>query len=126
MMLALLGLVCPPLASAQPDSAGPDAAAQSDPSAQSDSPVSQYSDQELRSFAAAAVAVQQVKDTYGPMLAAATTSQEEQRVIRMAGAEMVQAVQDQGLSVERFQQILDSAQADPALVERINRQLNAR
>lgn len=133
MMLALIGLAWPPLASAQVDNASPDAAAQSDqpstaqpdqPSATPDQSVSQYSDDELRSFAAAALGVQQVKNTYGPMLAAATTSQEEQRMIRMAGAEMVRAVEDQGISIERFQAILEGAATDPALIERINRHLN--
>lgn len=88
--------------------------------------MSQFSDEELRAFAAAAVAVQQVKDTYGPRLAAATTSQEEQQVIQAAGDDMVRAVQGSGMSVERFQQILDSASSDPALVDRINRKLNGR
>lgn len=122
-MFALLGLAWAPLASAQSQ---PDLGASPDAAAQSDQSVSQYSDDELRSFANAALAVQQVKDTYGPMLAAATTSQEEQRVIQRAGAEMVHAVEDQGMSVERFQEILDNASSDPALVERINRHLNAR
>jgi hypothetical protein len=123
MVLALLGLACAPLASAQVQSdigAAPDAAAPSDQA------VSQFSDEELRAFAAAAVAVQQVKDTYGPRLAAATTSQEEQQVIQAAGDDMVRAVQGSGMSVERFQQILDSASSDPALVDRINRKLNGR
>lgn len=125
MMLAL-GLACPLAAWAQVENASPDASAQPDASLQPDLSVSQYSDAELRAFAHAALAVQQVKDTYGPMLAAAPTSQEEQRVIRMAGAEMVHAVEGAGMSVERFQEILDSASSDPTLVERINRQLNGR
>jgi hypothetical protein len=123
MVLALIGLACASSTWAQMQSgidSGPEAIAPSDPS------VSRFSDDELRSFAAAALAVQQVKDTYAPRLAASTTSQEEQQTMQMANEEMMRAVQNSGMSVERFQEILDSASADPALVDRINRKLNGR
>jgi len=88
--------------------------------------VSRFSDDELRSFAAAALAVQQVKDTYAPILASAATSEDQQRVIEAADEEMKRAVRDNGLSVERFQEILDSASTDPVVIDRINQHLNGR
>jgi hypothetical protein len=125
MMFAWVGLACAPLASAQLPP-GPDTGAGSDSAAPSDQAVSRFSDDELRSFAAAALAVQQVKDTYAPILASAATSEDQQRVIEAADEEMKRAVRDNGLSVERFQEILDSASTDPVVIDRINQHLNGR
>jgi hypothetical protein len=115
-MLALLG-ASPALAAAQ--AAGVDDAAAPDEQA-----ASGYSDGELRSFAVAALEIQHIRDAYGPKILAAGDTSERQRLMLQAGEEMTSAVERQGMSVDKFGEILAAAQGDDTLVERINERLN--
>lgn len=87
---------------------------------------SPYSDADIKAFADAALAVQAIRNLY--LVKIMSAEDEDQRVqLRDAAVrEMSGAVERKGLTVERFQQILVQAQGDPALVDRINQQLNAR
>ena len=81
------------------------------------------SDAELKSFAVAVLEVRRITDTYVPMLKTATTIEEQQQVEKAASAEMKQAVENEGMTVGRFNQILTLARIDPDLTERIRRHI---
>lgn len=89
--------------------------------AQTTSPVPSpsFSDTELRVFAVAVVGVQRVTDTYMPVLKRATTIQEQQKVEDTASAEMARVVENQGMTVSRFAQILDLTKVSPELANRV-------
>jgi len=80
-------------------------------------------DAELKSFAGAVVEVHRINDAYIPKLEAADTADEEQKLEAAALREMVQAVEKEGLSVEKYEQILTLAQTDRDLVHRLKRPL---
>ena len=85
-------------------------------------PAAGYSDAELKSFAVAAVKLQRINDTYLPKLRTATSEDEHRQVKETATAEMRRALQEEGLSVDKFRTIVSQAQADRALAERIREQ----
>src|SRR5882724_4209931 len=91
--LALLGIAWPPIGLAE-----------SDESAPPEKPAAPYSDAELRSFAVALLEVDRIKTTYAPKLA--LTLRAQQQVKQAASAEMVQALKDQGMSVDKYQEML--------------------
>jgi Domain of unknown function (DUF4168) len=80
-------------------------------------------DAELKSFAGAVVEVHRINDAYIPKFQAANTPDEEQKLEAAAVREMVQAVESEGLSVEKYEQILTQAQTDVELVHRLKRPL---
>jgi len=81
------------------------------------------SDAELKSFAGAVVEVHRINDAYIPKLEAAGTADEEQKLEAAALREMVQAVENEGLSVEKYEDILTQAQTSRELVHRLKRPL---
>lgn len=98
-----------------------DTRAQSAPPAQA-APTASVNEEDIRAYAEAALAVQEISAKWQPRIAAA---QEQQRADEIAGMqrdaqqEMVEAVQDKGLTVERYNDIYKVAQADPAVRDRI-------
>jgi len=80
-------------------------------------------DAELKSFAGAVVEVHRISDAYIPKFQAAGTADEEQKLEAAAVRDMVQAVENEGLSVEKYEQILTRAQTDRELVYRLKRPL---
>lgn len=82
-------------------------------------PALSYSDDELRSFVVAALEVQRINNTYLPKLQAATTPEEQQQVREEASVEMVQAVEKNGLSVDKYKEILDQARTNPEVASRV-------
>jgi len=82
-----------------------------------------YSDAELKSFAAAVVEVHRINDQYIPRLQAASTPDEEEQIEAAALREMVQAVEKEGLSVEKYEEILTQAQTNRGVAERLQRPL---
>jgi len=81
------------------------------------------SDAELKSFAGAVVEVHRINDAYIPKLQAADTPDEEQKLEAAALREMVQAVEQEGLSVEKYEEILTQTQTNNELVHRLKRPL---
>lgn len=103
-----------PLANAQnqsPSSQPPSAASPSSPSA--DIP-----DQKLDAAAAAVKSVTAVKETYQQKLSEASDPEKE-RVVDEAQAAMTKAVTDQGLSVEEYTSILQVAQNNSTVKNKI-------
>jgi hypothetical protein len=82
-----------------------------------------YSDAELRTFAIAAVEVKNVTDAYLPRLQSAQTTEEKRHVESTATAEMIRAVENKGISVARFNEILTQARTDPKLAARIRQHI---
>src|SRR5688572_11346560 len=87
-------------------------AQQSTPPA-ADQSTSSYSETELRSFAVAVLGVQKINTTYLPRYEAASSAKEQEQVLEAARKEVAQVVQEQGISMDRFHQILGDTQADP-------------
>ena len=80
-------------------------------------------DAELKSFAGAVVEIQRVNDTYLPKLQTATTVEERQQVQEIASTEMKRALENEGITVNRFQEILAQARANPEVAERVRRHI---
>jgi hypothetical protein len=87
---------------------------------------SSFDDATLNSFAAAFLKVNQLGQTYGAQLEAAKTPEEQQKIQTQANTEMQAAVENtDGIDVDTYNRIIQVAQADPKLAERINEKLNA-
>ena len=113
---AILGLGCvllSPVAHAQNQ---PPNQPQARPQGQSPSPT--ISDQKLNAAAAAIGQVSSIKQNYEPRIAAAPQS-DKQRVTDEANNAMKKAVTDQGLSVDEYNSIMQTAQNDPALRQKL-------
>lgn len=82
-----------------------------------------YSDTELKSFAAAVLEVQRINDVYSAKLQAAATPEEQDTVVQTATNQMTQVVEKNGMSVDRFTQILGDAQMSPGLADRVRRHM---
>lgn len=79
-----------------------------------------FSDTDLKTFAVALVEVSRINDNYLPVYRAAKSPEEQQAIEQKASDEMVQAVQNAGLTVDRYQQILAQARSNPEVASRIN------
>lgn len=84
---------------------------------------SDFSDDDVAKFAEANQQVQDIQTEYTGKLQDSGGDQEKAASIQQEAQEkMVQAVEDTGLGVDKYNQILQVAQADPELVERIQAQ----
>jgi hypothetical protein len=79
-----------------------------------------FSDTDLKSFASALVEVSRINDNYLPIYHAAKSPEEQQAIEQKASTEMVQAVQNVGMSVDKYHQILAKARSNPEVANRIN------
>ena len=84
-----------------------------------DQSTSSYSETELRSFAVAVLEVQKINMAYLPRFEAAGSTEEQEQVLEAAKQEVAQVIQKQGISTDRFHQILGHTQADPGLAEKV-------
>ena len=82
------------------------------------SPSASVPDNKLDAAAAAVKSVSMVKDDYGRRIAQAPES-EKSRLANEGGQALAKAVTDQGLSVEEYTEILQIAQNNPAVREKI-------
>ena len=114
LLLGLVGLACAPVVFSQ--------ASLQPPAQQS---ASSFSDSELKSFAVAVLEVQRINDTYVPKLEGATSPEEQQQLRQTASQEMVRAVEKEGMSVDKYKEILSQAQADPAVAERVKEHMRS-
>ena len=117
VLLALLGmggLVCAPSVLSQQTQQPP-----------TQQPAANYSDAELKSFAVAVIEVQRINDVYVQKLASAATPEEQQQIRRTASQEMVKAVEKEGMSVERYKEIMSHAQTDPSVAARVQEHIRS-
>jgi hypothetical protein len=81
----------------------------------------QIDEQKLQSFATAFLEVSEVTQEYQPQIAAAGSVEAQQKLQQEAGQKMVDAVNStDGITVEEYNMIIQAAQADPELAQRIN------
>lgn len=81
-------------------------------------------EQTLEKFADAFTEVMAIQETYTDKLHAAETNEEAQALQQRAQQEMVEAVQDNGLSVAEYNEVVAMMEQDPQLRERILRMAN--
>ena len=82
-----------------------------------------YSDAELKSFAAAAADVHRINSTYLPKLAEANPD-EQRQIEKQAVQETTRAVEKQGLTSDRYDEILTAAQSKPEVAKKVEQFLN--
>ena len=81
---------------------------------------SEYSQDELRAFAHASIALEKLNDRWVPEISEAATEDEADALKRRAQDEMMEAVEAQGISITEYNEIYDSAQTNPEIAEAIN------
>ena len=81
----------------------------------------ELSQDQLASFASAALEVQQIRSKWQPQIQAADSTEQAQKFQVQASAEMVKAVQDKGLTVETYRAIATAARDNPELASRITK-----
>lgn len=80
---------------------------------------SQYSQEQLESFVAATVKVQEIGKKWEPQIQGATDEQTATDLRSQANAEMADAVEAEGLSTDQYREIYMAAMADPELNQRL-------
>jgi Domain of unknown function (DUF4168) len=111
-VLTFVGLVSTPAADAQTQSPAPPEQAQ--PS---------ITDQKLDQTAAAIKRVASVKQDYQQRITAAAPSDKE-RIAEEGRKELAKAVTDQGLSVGEYDAILEVAQKDPDVLQKLKQRIS--
>ena len=75
----------------------------------------------LKSFAVAFLEVTKVTQSYQPQIESAGSVEDQQRLQQEAGERMVEAVNGaEGITVDEYNMIIQAAQTDPELAQRIN------
>jgi hypothetical protein len=110
----LLGAVFAPTVLADNDAA-PSASA--NPPALSEPSNPSYSDRELHSFAVALLEVERIKSSYAPRLE--QKLREQAQVKQAASIEMLRALEKQGMSVDKYQEMLANVQSHPELAGKV-------
>lgn len=82
-----------------------------------------FSDADLKAFVLAAIHVQRISEIYSERLEDAKTPEEQQNVKQAATSEMVKAVETEGISVDKYQEIANQAQTDQDVAERVKQQI---
>jgi len=88
-------------------------------------PAPSYSEAELKSFAVAALEVQRINDAYLPKLKTASTPEEQKQVEKVATDEMVKAVEKEGMSVDKYKQIMNHAQSNPEIADKVMKHIKS-
>jgi hypothetical protein len=99
---------------------------QQQPPAQQQQPPAQqaeFSQDQLESFASAVLEVQEIRSKWQAQLQGAENAEKAQELQAQAGAEMVSAVEEKGLTVETYNAIATAARDNPALADRIGKLL---
>jgi Domain of unknown function (DUF4168) len=107
--LLLAGVMAVPL-SAVAQTAAPDA-----PQAGS----VEFTEEQLKSFAAATLEVEELHQKYSPQIAAAKEPSEQEAVRGQAVEEMTKAVRGEGLSIEEYNSIVTQLYTDPEMARSI-------
>lgn len=82
------------------------------------------SDQKLESFVVAFAEVERVKQQYTRQLQNASSEQEQKTIRNEAGQQMLEVVETtDGIAVDEYNRIIQAAQSDPALAERLTKMI---
>jgi hypothetical protein len=120
-IVALLGAV-PASAAVMPVAMAPDGAEPE--TRQMDQDEARFSDEELKTFVVAVIEVQKINQDYISKLGAVTTPEEQERVLQTAADQMTTVVEKNGMTVDRFTEILNHAQMNPQLASRVRKHMN--
>lgn len=94
--------------------------AQTEMQQQQEAPAVEYDDQTLQTYAAAMTEVVEIGERMQPSIAEAESEEEAEEIWVEMQEEMVSAVEQQGMSVDEYNQITQQAQMDPDLAAEIN------
>ena len=83
----------------------------------------EFSQSQLESFASAVLKVQEIRSKWQAQLQGTENAEKAQQLQAQAGAEMVSAVEEKGLTVETYNAIATAARDNPALADRIGKLL---
>ena len=86
-------------------------------------PAPSYGEDVLNSFAVAAVKVHRINSAYVRKMEGARSDPEKEQLEQLANDEMVQAVEDEGLTVDTYQTIASRLDTDPALAESVKHKI---
>ena len=89
------------------------------PAQTSPQPSIEVEEQELKKFASAVRALQQIKQSYSEELGQAGDKKKAQQIQAKMQQEMRQAIKEQGLSVERYTKIGKAVRKDPELNKKV-------
>jgi hypothetical protein len=81
------------------------------------------SDDDLKSFVLAAIKIQHITASCAAKLDSAQDPAEQREIKESAVSEMVEAVENEGISVDQYQSIAQYAQSDEKIAERLKHQL---
>jgi hypothetical protein len=79
----------------------------------------EVSDAELDRVASAYIEISRIREDFQESLAEVTDPEEAQLMQEQAGEAMVEAVQDNGLDVQKYNQVMEAAQVDEQLREKL-------
>ena len=78
-------------------------------------------EEKLKSFAAASLEIEKLNAEWSPKIASAEEPQKQAELRDQAMQEMAAAARDEGLSVQEYNQIVNTAQADPETARTVER-----
>ena len=84
---------------------------------------SSYDENDLNSFAVAAVKVHRINNAYTRKMEEATSAPEKQALEQLADNEMVKAVKNEGLTVGTYQTIATHLRTDPVLAAKVKQKI---
>lgn len=87
--------------------------------AQSQGAAQNFSDDQLQQFADASQNIASISQDYTEQLQNASGDEQQQEIRQQANEEMVEAVQDSGMSVEEFNSVGQAIQQNPQLMQRV-------
>lgn len=79
-----------------------------------------FSDEELQSFAMAAMEVQTITEQYLPQLQETDDPEQQQQLRAEANEQITQAIESHGVSPEQYNAVAQQVQQDPALAQEIS------
>ena len=82
-----------------------------------------YGEDVLNSFAMAAVKVHRINSAYTRKMEVATSDPEKEELEQRANDEMEKAVENEGLTVDTYQDIASRLDTDPALAENVKHKI---
>lgn len=88
-------------------------------------PEASFTEGELKAFVSAAAAIQRINADFEQRVKAATTEQEQRELVMAASIQQNAAVSSHGLTADRYQEIIQRVDTDPAFAEQIAAQLKA-
>lgn len=83
----------------------------------------QFTEQEIESFAVAVIEIEQINQVVQQEMQAADTPEEQQQVQEQATAQMIEAIEAEGMTVDDYNEIATAVQTDPELAGQIEERI---